>query len=124
MAKPNGSKRSRLSAEEQLLERQRNEIVRRQEELERRLKQLPVVLEAQEQQKREMTERRAKEAAPAISPYMGSSMRRRNRTKGRSLRTPSRERFLIRSKTIALLVILAIIVWLLLLQIPSVQRGG
>ena len=45
-------------------------------------------------------------------------------TKGRSLRTPSRERFLIRSKTIALLVILAIIVWLLLLQIPSVQRGG
>ncbi len=120
MAKPTGSKRTRLSAEEQLLERQRNEIVRRQEELERRLKQLPVVLEAQEQQKRELTERRAKEAAPAISPYMGSGTRRRNRTKGRSLRTPSRERFLVRSKTILLLAILAIIVWLLLRQIPSV----
>jgi len=121
MAKPNGPKRSRLSAEEQLLERQRNEIVRRQEELERRLKQLPVVLEAQEQQKRALTERRAKEAAPAISPYMGSSMRRRSRTtKGRSLRTPSRERFLVRSKTILLLFILAVIVWLLMRQIPSV----
>jgi hypothetical protein len=47
-------------------------------------------------------------------------MRRRNRTKGRSLRTPSRERFLVRSKTILLLFILAVIVWLLMRQIPSV----
>ena len=48
MAKSTGSKPSRLAAEERQLEQQREEIMRKAQELERKLKLLPTVMEAQE----------------------------------------------------------------------------
>ncbi|MGC2579580.1 MAG: hypothetical protein WA376_18595, partial [Terrimicrobiaceae bacterium] len=69
MAKPTGSKPSRIAAEERLLEQQREEILRKAQELEKKLKLLPTVMEAQEEQKRELAKRRAASAGRAISPY-------------------------------------------------------
>ena len=69
MAKPSGSKASRLAAEERMLEQQREEIMRRTQELEQKLKVLPTVIEAQEEQRRALAKRRAASAGRAISPY-------------------------------------------------------
>ena len=52
-----------------MLEQQREEILRKAQELERKLKLLPTVMEAQEEQKRELAKRRAASAGRAISPY-------------------------------------------------------
>ena len=118
MAKPTGSNPSRLAAEERLLEQQREEILRRAQELERKLKLLPTVMEAQEEQKRELAKRRAASAGRAISPYaMGGGGRR---TRGKSLHTPSRQRLAAQLKTAALLIALAIIFLLLWRVVPSI----
>jgi len=122
MAKRPNSKASRLSAEERVLEQQRDEIVRKQQELERRLKRLPAAIEAQEEQKRELAKRRAAAAAPAISPYVSRGGRggtRRLRAKTRTLRTPSKERMAAKLRTLSLLIALAVIFYLLLRAVPT-----
>jgi hypothetical protein len=117
MAKPQGSNPSRLAAEERQLERQREEILRKAQELERKLKLLPTVMEAQEEQKRELAKRRAASAGRAISPYaMGGGGRR---TRAKSLHTPSRQRIAAQLKTAALLIALVIIFLLLWRVVPS-----
>jgi hypothetical protein len=116
MAKPTGPKPNRLAAEERALEQQRDEILRKAQELERKLKLLPTVMEAQEEQKRELAKRRAASAGRAISPYtMGGAGRR---TRSRSMHTPSRQRFAAQVKTAALLIALAIIFLLLWRVVP------
>jgi hypothetical protein len=118
MAKPTGSNPSRLAAEERMLEQQREEIMRKAQELERKLKLLPTVMEAQEEQKRELAKRRAASAGRAISPYaMGGGGRR---TRSKSLHTPSRQRLAAQLKTAALLIALAIIFLLLWRVVPSI----
>ncbi|HEY5706271.1 MAG TPA: hypothetical protein VIS96_11920 [Terrimicrobiaceae bacterium] len=117
MAKSTGSKPSRLAAEERQLEQQREEILRRAQELEKKLKLLPTVMEAQEEQKRELAKRRAASAGRAISPYaMGGGGRR---TRAKSLHTPSRQRFAAQVKTAVLLIALVIIFLLLWRVVPS-----
>lgn len=118
MGKPNGSKGSRLSAEEKSLENRHAEILRQKEKLETRLKLLPAVLQAQEEQKREMARRQAAAAGPAISPYVGRGARR-SREKNRARRMPSRERWAAKLKTIGLLILLAIIFLLIYKTIPT-----
>ena len=118
MAKSTGSNPSRLAAEERQLEQQREELLRRAQELERKLKLLPTVMEAQEEQKRELAKHRAASAGRAISPYaMGGSGRRTRAAK--SLHTPSRQRFAAQLKTAALLIALLIIFLLLWRVVPS-----
>ena len=96
-------KGSRLSAEERQLEQQRAEIMRKQQELEKRLKRLPAVLEAQEQQKRDETKRRAAMAGPAISPDM-RRVGKRSVKQRRSL--PSQERRQAQFRTLLFVIIL------------------
>ncbi len=117
MAKRPNSKATRLSAEERLLEQQRAEVMRRQQLLEKRLKVLPAVMEAQEEQKRELSRRRAAEGGRAISPSMGRTGQKRRK----ALRMPSKERWYAKSQTLLLLAILAVIVFLLWNTIPHVK---
>lgn len=117
MAKSPGSKPSRLAAEERVLDQRREEIMRRAQELEQKLKVLPTVIEAQEEQKRALAKRRAASAGRAISPYaMGGGGRR---TRAKSMPTPSRQRYAAQVKTMALLIALAIIFVLLWRVVPS-----
>lgn len=115
MAKRPGPKASRLSAEERLLEQQREEVLRRQQMLEKRLKVLPAVMEAQEEQKRELSRRRAAEGGRAISPSMGRGTRR---LRAKTLRTPSSERWYAKAQTLLLIAILIIIGLLLWHTVP------
>ncbi len=118
MAKPKGSRAGRLSAEERLLEEQRAEILRKQQELEKRLKILPAVMEQQEAQKREADRRHAASAGRAISSYPNSRSGRSAR-RGRNLRTPSRQRAAAKIKTVALVVVLAVILLALWKSVPA-----
>jgi len=93
--------------------------MRRAQELEKRLKHIPLVMERQEQQQREATKRRAAAAGPSISPYMG---RRNKSRKSKSFRMPSRERYIAKLWTVVLLLIFAVIVVMLWQQIPTVPR--
>jgi len=114
MPKPSGSRAGRLSAEERLLEEQRAEIMRKQQELEKRLKILPAVMEQQQAQKREADRRHAASAGRAISSYPNSRGARR----GKSLRTPSRQRNAAKIKTAVLLIVLAVIFLVLWNSMP------
>lgn len=118
MRRSNGSKGSRLSAEEKSLENQHAEILRQKEKLENKLKLLPAVLQAQEEQRREMARRQAASAGPAISPYIGRSTRRA-REKNRVRRTPSQARWAAKAKTLGLLIVLAVIFLLIYKTIPT-----
>ena len=118
MAKPSGSRAGRLSAEERLLEEKRAEILRKQQELEKRLKILPAVMEQQQAQRREADRRHAASAGRAISSYPNSHSVRRGR--GKNLRTPSRQRSAAKIKTVALVIVLAVIFIILWKNIPSV----
>lgn len=114
MARPSPSRGSRLTAEERLLEKQRAEILRQQQELEKKLKRLPVQLAEKQEHKRIQAHRRAVEAGPAISSRLGH----RGRGKSRSGRLPSRERWAAQVKTIILIIALAVIFGLLWQAIP------
>lgn len=98
------SKGSRLSAEERLLEQQRAEILRKQQELEKRLKRLPAVLEAKEQQRRDETKRRAALAGPALSPDMRPVGRRAS---PRRRELPSQKLRQVQFRTLLFVLILA-----------------
>src|SRR5688500_4271534 len=112
MAKPSGSKAGRISAEERLLEQQRNELLRKQQELKVRLERLPAVLAEQEAEQRK---RQAANAGPAISPYVARSGGKRGRApRNRTMRTPRRERWITQLKTFGWLLVLGIIVFMLL----------
>ena len=100
------------------MEEKRAEILRKQQELEKRLKILPAVMEQQEAQKREADRRRAASAGRAISAYPSSRTARRGR--GKNLRMPSRQRMAAKIKTAALLIALAIIFIVLWNSIHSV----
>ena len=115
MARPPSSKASKLSAEERQLEQLRAENLRLQQELEKKLKRLPVQLAAQEEQKRAQAHRRAVSAGPAISSRMGQ----RGRGKNRALSMPSRQRWVAQRNTILLLLALGVIFFLLWRVIPS-----
>jgi L-fucose isomerase-like protein len=117
MAKSSGSKPSRIAAEERMLEQQREEIMRKTQELEHKLKVLPTVIEAQEEQRRALAKRRAASAGRAISPYTLGGGGRRTRAKG--TQTPSRQRYAAQIKTMALLIALAIIFTLLWRVVPA-----
>ena len=109
-----------MSAEERLLEEQRAEIMRKQQELEKRLKILPAVMEQQEAQKREADRRHAASAGRAISSYPNSRGGARGGRRGKNLRTPSRQRAAAKIKTAALILILAIIFLVLWSQVRGV----
>lgn len=100
------------------MEEQRAEILRKQQELENRLKILPAVMEQQEAQKREADRRRAQSAGRAISSYAGSRGTRGGR-RGKSLRTPSRQRAAAKIKTAALVILLIIIFVMLWNAMPK-----
>lgn len=120
MAKPKATKRSRLSAEEQLLEKQRSEILQRAQELEKRLKRLPAALEAQEEQRRKIVKQQAVAAGPAISPYMGrADSRRRSSRRNRTLRTPSYQRYVAKLRAFGWLILLGIIIFVLWRIVPA-----
>lgn len=99
--------------EESRLERQHAELLRRKEEIERRLHMLPSVIEAKRQQQAEQISSRARHASRPISPA-GASMRKPNR-----VRTPVERAKEARLKAFALLAIFAIILLLVLRAIPS-----
>lgn len=116
MRKANGSKR--ISAEERALAEQVAAIQRRRQELEKRLKVIPAVLEAQQEQQRAIAKERAAAAGPALSPTFGRGGRRaRGRVRGRPL--PSRDRFATQVKTFGWLLILAVIIFMLIKAIPT-----
>jgi len=115
MPKPS---KARLTAEEKLLEKQRADILRKQTELETKLRRLPAVLEAQEEMQRQRTKRRAMAAGPAISSGAGRSLTRRSQMRG-GRRTPRREASAARTKTLILILILAVIVFLVWNAIPG-----
>jgi hypothetical protein len=117
MPKPSGSKASRLSAEERQLEQQRDELLRKQQELKVRLERLPAVLAEQEAEQRK---RRAAAAGPAISPYVGRSGGKRGRAeRNRTRRTPRRERWITQLKTFGWLLILGVIIFMLFQVLPK-----
>ncbi len=117
MAKPSGSKAGRISAEERLLEQQRNELLRKQQELKVRLERLPAVLAEQEAEQRK---RQAANAGPAISPYVGRSGGKRGRApRNRTMRTPRREHWITQLKTFGWLIVLGIIAFMLFKVIPT-----
>jgi len=116
MAKPSRSKPSRLAAEEHLLEKQREDLLRKQQELEKKLVRLPAVLEAQEELKRQQARQRAAAARPPISD---SRRMRRNKGPSRTFRTPSRQRNNAKIWTLILLAVLAIIGFMLWNIIPT-----
>lgn len=117
MARQSSSKPSRLSAEERQLEQMRADIMRQQQELEKKLKRLPVQFAEQEEQKRAQAHRRAAQAGPAISSRLGRGGR--GRGKNRALRMPSRERWIAQRNTLLLILALAVIFFLLWRVIPS-----
>ncbi len=108
-------KSSRLAAEEKLIEKQREDLLRKQKELEARLIKLPAVIEKQKELIEEQARQRAKKAAPPISPGRSRARKTAKRTRG----TPGRQAQTARIKTIVLLAIFAIIVFLLLRAIPA-----
>lgn len=117
MAKPSRSKASRLSAEERQLEQQREELLRKQQELKVRLERLPAVLAEQEAEQRK---RRAAAAGPAISPYVGRGSGKRGRaTRNRTMRTPRREWWITLLKTYGWLLALGIMIFMLLQVLPK-----
>jgi hypothetical protein len=116
MPRPSGSKAGRLTAEERQLEQMQADLLRKQEELQRRLQRLPVALAEKEDAQRKQ---RAKAAAPAISPTFGRNPGKRSRRPNRSLCTPSRERWITKLKTFGWLIILGIIIFMLLKVIPT-----
>jgi hypothetical protein len=109
-------KSPRLIAEEKLIEKQREELLRKQKQLEARLVQLPAVIEKQKVLIEEQARQRAKKAAPPISP---GRIRTGRRPSHRNRGTPSRQAQAARLKAIALFLIFAIIVFLVLRSIPS-----
>jgi hypothetical protein len=117
MPKPFGSKASRLTAEERLLEQQREALLRKQQELKVRLERLPAVLAEQEAEQRK---RRAAAAGPAISPYVGRGGGKRGRAaRNRTMRTPRREWWITLLKTYGWLLALAAIIFMLFQVLPQ-----
>lgn len=117
MPRPSGSRGNRLSAEEQMLEKQRAELLRKQQELESRLKKLPSVLEEQQEQQRRLTKLRAETAVPAISSDIRRLGRRRRPAAPRRL--PSSQLYSAQIKALALFAVLLLILFLLWRAIPS-----
>ena len=113
MARPPSSKASRLSAEERQLEQLHADILRQQQELEKKLKRLPVEIAAQAEQKRARDHQHNLYAGPVISSRPGRAGSSRGRGKNRSLEMPSRQRFYAQIKTAILLITLAVIFFLL-----------
>lgn len=118
MPRPSGSRGNRLSAEEQNLEKQRAEILRKQQELQSKLKKLPAAIEEQQEQQRRLTKIRAQAAAPAISPDVRRLAGRRRRA-NTPRRLPSSQIFSAQIKTLALILVLFLILFLLWRAIPS-----
>lgn len=108
-------KSSRLAAEEKLIEKQHEDLLRKQKELEARLIKLPAVIEKQKELIEEQARQRAKKAAPPISPGRSRARKTTKRTRG----TPGRQAQVARVKAIALLAIFAVIIFLVLRAIPA-----
>jgi|GEM_PF-2765520 hypothetical protein len=116
MPRPFRSKASRLTAEERKLEQQREELLRKEQELRVRLERLPAVLAEQEAEQRK---RRAAAAGPAISPYIGRGGSKRGRPTRGTRRTPRRERWITLLKTYGWLLALGIMIFMLLQVLPK-----
>lgn len=111
------SQPSRLNAEERQLEEQREQLLRKQEELRVRLQRLPAVIAEQEAEQRK---RRAAAAAPAISLHGGRAGGRRLRSgRTRAMQTPRREQWITQLKTFGWIIILGIIGYMLYQIIPA-----
>ena len=67
MARPTPARASKLTAEERNLEKEADELRRKEKELERQLKMLPAKLEARRSKEKELARLRAHTASPAIS---------------------------------------------------------
>ncbi len=109
MARSSSSKASGLTNAERQLEELHAETLRKQRELEKKLKHLPVQLAEQKERKREQAHQRAVSAGPAISSRPGGGGRGRSR--GRQM--PSKKRGIAKRKTLILLLALGIMVFLL-----------
>lgn len=106
---------TKLTAEERRLERQADELRRKEKELERQLHALPAKMEARRSRERELARLRAETSSPAIS-LNGVRSRGRQPAKRRPL--PARELHNARIKFLVLCLILATIVILLWRAIP------
>jgi hypothetical protein len=114
MPKPS-SRQSRIAAEEKRLREIEEDALRKKLELEKRLKVLPAVMEAQEARRREVARDRAKKGGRAISPDrpLGSRAGPARRT------LPKRELNSAKLTTVVLLIVLALIVLMLWRAIPT-----
>jgi hypothetical protein len=106
---------SKLSAEEKLIEKQREELLRKTKELEERLVKLPAVIEKNRELMQQEMRRRAQGATGTISP--GRS--RRPRPARRPVGTPARRARQAKIQAVALLLLFATIVFLVLRAIPQ-----
>lgn len=104
----------RLTAEERRIEEQRAELLRKQRELEKRLVELPAVIEEQ----RKVSELRARERAERASPPI-SSVRSRGTRRPGPRGTPGRRARIARVKALSLLVLFAIILFAVWRAIPT-----
>ena len=107
---------TKLTAEERRLERQADELRRKERELERQLHALPAKMEARRSRERELARLRVETSSPAISLNGVRSRGARQTAKRRPL--PARELHNARIKFLVLCLILATIVILLWRVIP------
>jgi len=105
---------SKLTAEERRIEKEKEELLRMQRELEHRLVTLPLAIEKQRSQFEREARERARRAGAPISP--GRAAKRPQR---RHKATPHKRARAERVKLIALLVIFATILFLLLRAVPQ-----
>lgn len=104
---------SRLSAEEELLQKQEEKLRQREKEMQKRLLKLPALLQEQQRQNLERRRAEARNGGEVISP-------RRPRSGSPAPRGPTRKRARAEQiKTIALLVVFALIIMLVLKAIPA-----
>jgi hypothetical protein len=106
---------SKLSAEEKLIDKQREELLRKTKELEERLVKLPAVIEQNREIMQKELRRRAQQATGTISPGRSRGPKRPRRPLG----TPARRARQAKIQAMALLLLFAVIVFLVWRAIPQ-----
>ncbi|MEI6033519.1 MAG: hypothetical protein WCS65_04440 [Verrucomicrobiae bacterium] len=117
MARPTPARASKLTAEERNLEKEADELRRKEKELERQLKMLPAKLEARRSKEKELARLRAHTASPAIS-LNGARGARSQKLAGKRRPLPVRELQNARIKFLVLCLILTTIGFLLWRALP------
>jgi len=105
---------SRLSAEEDRLQKQAEELRQREKEMQKRLIKLPTLIQEQHRQNQERRRAEARNGGEVISPRRPRSGSPAHRERPTRKRTRAEQ-----IKTIALLVVFALIIMLVLKAIPA-----